>query len=215
MAALADNDDELSTAQYRLLELWQQSYQGELLILLPDTFGTTQFLRRRARLGGELDRPAHRQQRCLSLQAMNILHGLSAMAATRATSASSPPMRSTWSRFSAFTPISAELCSMAPRPRFSIGQRLSRCNTVDPRAPHSLQRRLGNSSDQRFSQLQSTRRRRFQPRQPGLQTELKSTAGPPSSSLTTTPRPLATPARSSATAAFSALPASPTLPCST
>ena len=31
-------------AQYRLLELWQQTYQGELLILLPDTFGTTQFL---------------------------------------------------------------------------------------------------------------------------------------------------------------------------
>jgi nicotinate phosphoribosyltransferase len=28
-----------------LLELWQQTYQGELLILLPDTFGTTQFLR--------------------------------------------------------------------------------------------------------------------------------------------------------------------------
>ncbi len=45
MAALADNDSELRTAQYRLLELWQQSYQGELLILLPDTFGSTQFLR--------------------------------------------------------------------------------------------------------------------------------------------------------------------------
>ena len=44
LAALADNDDDLRTAQYRLLELWQQSYQGELLILLPDTFGTTQFL---------------------------------------------------------------------------------------------------------------------------------------------------------------------------
>ena len=44
LAALADNDIELRTAQYRLLELWQQSYQGELLILLPDTFGTTQFL---------------------------------------------------------------------------------------------------------------------------------------------------------------------------
>jgi nicotinate phosphoribosyltransferase len=28
-----------------VLELWQQTYQGELLILLPDTFGTTQFLR--------------------------------------------------------------------------------------------------------------------------------------------------------------------------
>ncbi len=45
LAALANSDDELRTAQYRLLELWQRSYQGELLILLPDTFGTTQFLR--------------------------------------------------------------------------------------------------------------------------------------------------------------------------
>lgn len=45
LAAMAANDEELRTAQYRLLELWQQTYQGELLILLPDTFGTTQFLR--------------------------------------------------------------------------------------------------------------------------------------------------------------------------
>ena len=45
LAALADSDEELCSAQYRLLELWQQTYQGELLILLPDTFGTTQFLR--------------------------------------------------------------------------------------------------------------------------------------------------------------------------
>ena len=44
LAALAGDDDELRSAQYRILELWQQSYQGELLILLPDTFGTTQFL---------------------------------------------------------------------------------------------------------------------------------------------------------------------------
>jgi nicotinate phosphoribosyltransferase len=45
VAALANTDEELKQAQYRLLELWQQTYQGELLILLPDTFGTTQFLR--------------------------------------------------------------------------------------------------------------------------------------------------------------------------
>jgi nicotinate phosphoribosyltransferase len=44
MAALADDEEGLRSAQYRILELWQQSYQGELLILLPDTFGTTQFL---------------------------------------------------------------------------------------------------------------------------------------------------------------------------
>ena len=45
LAAMAKDDQELQTAQYRLLALWQQTYQGELLILLPDTFGTTQFLR--------------------------------------------------------------------------------------------------------------------------------------------------------------------------
>ena len=44
MAALADDDAALHASQYRVLELWQQSYGGELLILLPDTFGTTQFL---------------------------------------------------------------------------------------------------------------------------------------------------------------------------
>jgi nicotinate phosphoribosyltransferase len=44
LAALATSDDEMKSAQYRLLELWQHTYQGELLILLPDTFGTTQFL---------------------------------------------------------------------------------------------------------------------------------------------------------------------------
>jgi nicotinate phosphoribosyltransferase len=44
MAALSSDDEELKSAQYRFLELWQQSYQHELLILLPDTFGTTQFL---------------------------------------------------------------------------------------------------------------------------------------------------------------------------
>jgi nicotinate phosphoribosyltransferase len=44
LAAMANSDEEVKRAQYRLLELWQQTYQGELLILLPDTFGTTQFL---------------------------------------------------------------------------------------------------------------------------------------------------------------------------
>ncbi len=45
LAAMARDDEELKRAQYRLLELWQRTYQGELLILLPDTFGTSQFLR--------------------------------------------------------------------------------------------------------------------------------------------------------------------------
>ena len=35
---------DLRTSQYELLRLWQETYGGSLLILLPDTYGTTQFL---------------------------------------------------------------------------------------------------------------------------------------------------------------------------
>jgi nicotinate phosphoribosyltransferase len=44
MAALANDEDEMRASQYRVLELWQGTYDGALLIMLPDTFGTTQFL---------------------------------------------------------------------------------------------------------------------------------------------------------------------------
>jgi nicotinate phosphoribosyltransferase len=44
MAALAPDDVALKASQYRALELWQQTYDGALRVMLPDTFGTTQFL---------------------------------------------------------------------------------------------------------------------------------------------------------------------------
>ncbi|MGA9474640.1 MAG: nicotinate phosphoribosyltransferase, partial [Terriglobales bacterium] len=44
LAALAPDDDALKASQYRVLELWQNTYEGSLRIMLPDTFGTTQFL---------------------------------------------------------------------------------------------------------------------------------------------------------------------------
>jgi nicotinate phosphoribosyltransferase len=44
MAALATDDVELKASQYKMLELWQQTYEGSLRVMLPDTFGTTQFL---------------------------------------------------------------------------------------------------------------------------------------------------------------------------
>ena len=62
MAALADDDRELKASQYQVLDLWQKTYGGALLIMLPDTFGTTQFLEGRSGLGSGLDRPAHGQQ---------------------------------------------------------------------------------------------------------------------------------------------------------
>jgi nicotinate phosphoribosyltransferase len=46
LAALATGDDALKNAQYEVLEQWQALYDVPALkILLPDTFGTTQFLR--------------------------------------------------------------------------------------------------------------------------------------------------------------------------
>jgi nicotinate phosphoribosyltransferase len=44
MAALAPDEVALKASQYRVLELWQQTYEGALRVMLPDTFGTTQFL---------------------------------------------------------------------------------------------------------------------------------------------------------------------------
>lgn len=44
LAAMAETDEELRESQYRMLELWQVTYKRDLLVLLPDTYGTTQFL---------------------------------------------------------------------------------------------------------------------------------------------------------------------------
>ena len=43
-AALAPDDASLATAPYRVLERWQRHYGGNLLIVLPDAFGTSAFL---------------------------------------------------------------------------------------------------------------------------------------------------------------------------
>lgn len=45
IAALANNDNELRQAPYKVLQDWNRYYGGNLLIVLPDTFGTEAFLR--------------------------------------------------------------------------------------------------------------------------------------------------------------------------
>src|SRR5215469_5057781 len=45
LAALADDDDGVRRAPYRVLEHWRDHYGGNLLIVLPDAFGTDDFLR--------------------------------------------------------------------------------------------------------------------------------------------------------------------------
>ena len=44
-AALADSDEALRDAPYKVLRDWAQMYGGNLLVVLPDCFGTTAFLR--------------------------------------------------------------------------------------------------------------------------------------------------------------------------
>ena len=44
-AALADDDRELAEAPYRVLVDWQEDYEGNLRVILPDTYGTTDFLK--------------------------------------------------------------------------------------------------------------------------------------------------------------------------
>lgn len=44
-AALAQTDDELRNAPYQVLKDWNRLYHGNLLIVLPDAFGTAAFLR--------------------------------------------------------------------------------------------------------------------------------------------------------------------------
>lgn len=45
LTALADDDHALKNAQYKVLENWQLDYSDNMLVFLPDTYGTTQFLR--------------------------------------------------------------------------------------------------------------------------------------------------------------------------
>lgn len=45
-AALARDDEALQTAPYRVLQDWQKYYGGNLLVVLPDAFGTAAFLDR-------------------------------------------------------------------------------------------------------------------------------------------------------------------------
>ena len=44
-AALTENDEELAASPYQVLADWQKEHDGNLLIILPDTFGTDEFLK--------------------------------------------------------------------------------------------------------------------------------------------------------------------------
>ena len=61
-SALAKNDAELAEAPFRVLADWHEEHDGNLRIILPDTYGTARF-RARARLACAMDRHSHRFRR--------------------------------------------------------------------------------------------------------------------------------------------------------
>ena len=54
-AAVAEDDEALLEAPYKVLKDWAKMYGGNLLVVLPDCFGTTSFLEQCAGLGGGLE----------------------------------------------------------------------------------------------------------------------------------------------------------------
>ena len=88
-AALADSDDaSWREAPYRVLADWQEDYEGNLRVILPDTYGTHELPGARARLGDALDRHPHRFQGSRSRAARRRSTGGARAARTRARSSS-------------------------------------------------------------------------------------------------------------------------------
>jgi len=153
----------------------QATYHGSLRIMLPDTFGTTQFLEnapdwaadwtgqridsKDPYVGGDeyiqwlkaraaTARQAHHRQRCAGRRRHSRLHAY----------------------------FGGTLANGVAREDFrSASDFMTR--QVDARPPHSFQRRLGNAADQRFSRLRSAPAR-FRPHQPDLQGIDRSKASP-------------------------------------
>ncbi len=148
MAALAPDDQALKASQYRVLELWQSTYEGALLIMLPDTFGTTQFLQRCPRMGGGLDRPAHRQQE--SLCGRGRIHRVAEGARTGIPQQADHRLRRPGCRSDpgAACLLWRNAGQRRDSERFSQRGRLREPTKMDSGPPHSIQRRLGNIADQ-------------------------------------------------------------------
>ena len=105
LAALAPDDDSLKATQYRVLELWQSTYEGALRIMLPETSELRNFSTTRP-TGQPID-GQRIDSRIPTSQAMNISNGSRSAVAIRIESSSSRPTHSTSMTSSACTPILA------------------------------------------------------------------------------------------------------------
>ncbi len=94
LAALANGDAELKQSPYKVLQEWQRYYGGNLLVVLPDAFGTALVPARCAGLDRGMDRLSSRTRRRRSKAAKPSSPGGAPRAKTRATSSWCFPTRS-------------------------------------------------------------------------------------------------------------------------
>ena len=155
MAALAPDDVALKASQYRVLELWQQTYEGALRVLLPDTFGTTQFLRDAPDwvAGWTGQRMDSKDPYVAGDEYIAWLKAKGKDPAEKLLIASDTLDVDQILGLHAY--FGGSLGSGVEPRRFFQRGGFSRSQQVDAGAAHSVQRGLGHAADQRFSRLQS------------------------------------------------------------
>ena len=161
LAALANDDEALKASQYHVLDLWQRTYEGALRIMLPDTFGTTQFLKNAPEWTADWtgQRMDSKNPYVAGDEYIEWLKGRGRDPRDKIVIASDALDVDEIIGLHAYFGG----CVARRRHRRGIPQRrrFRESRKVEPGPAHSVQRRMGNVTDQRFSRLRSQRRQRI------------------------------------------------------
>ena len=138
-----------------MLELWQQTYEGALLIMLPDTFGTTQFLQDAPDWVADWtgQRVDSKDPYVAGDEYIAWLKARGRDPRDKLLIASDALDVDTILGLHAY--FGGALGKGMRPQRLSQRRRFLRSEEMDSRTAHSFQRGLGNVADQRFSRMQS------------------------------------------------------------
>ena len=161
LAALAPDDRVLRASQYRVLEMWQSTYEGELLIMLPDTFGTTQFLKDAPEWAADWtgQRMDSKNPYVAGDEYIEWLKARGRDPQNKLIIASDTLDVDDILGLHAY--FGGSLVGRRDGKGFSQRRRFPGPRKVGAGAPGAVQRWMGNPADQRFSRLRSGRRRRI------------------------------------------------------
>ena len=161
LAALATDDEALKASQYRVLDLWQATYEGALRIMLPDTFGTTQFLENAPDWAADWtgQRIDSKNPYIAGDEYIEWLKARGRDPQDKLIIASDALDVDDILGLHAY--FGGRLASGTTINDFRDADDFLDPREMDPWPPHSFQRGLGNSADERFSGLRSSRGQRL------------------------------------------------------